>query len=223
MVASARLEGCRIGQGDRPHRVRRHPVAGALRRDERAPRFGGARPRRRGFNPEARRATPAFIRFRSLSLAFPRKRVGGRRRGASAADRGPVFGRRRHENLVGVSGARCFSRPPGGAVGCDRPRRYSGPRTHAASDGPCRNSRSAPRKQGGWIVQFPCAPLFRARAPPRLARPPRPVLCASPAPFSSKRETEGWPSGRRRTPGKCVYGKPYRGFESRPLRQELSV
>jgi hypothetical protein len=29
---------------------------------------------------------------------------------------------------------------------------------------------------------------------------------------------EGWPSGRRRTPGKCVYGKPYRGFESRPLR-----
>ncbi len=32
-----------------------------------------------------------------------------------------------------------------------------------------------------------------------------------------KRETEGWPSGRRRTPGKCVYGKPYRGFESRPL------
>ena len=31
--------------------------------------------------------------------------------------------------------------------------------------------------------------------------------------------TEGWPSGLRRTPGKCVYGKPYRGFESRLLRQ----
>ena len=35
----------------------------------------------------------------------------------------------------------------------------------------------------------------------------------------SEREPEGWPSGRRRTPGKCVCGKPYRGFESRPLRQ----
>ena len=29
---------------------------------------------------------------------------------------------------------------------------------------------------------------------------------------------EGWPSGLRRTPGKCVYGKPYRGFESLSLR-----
>ena len=31
--------------------------------------------------------------------------------------------------------------------------------------------------------------------------------------------SEGWPSGLRRTLGKRVYGKPYRGFESRPLRQ----
>ncbi len=29
---------------------------------------------------------------------------------------------------------------------------------------------------------------------------------------------ERWPSGRRRTPGKCVYGKTYRGFESLSLR-----
>lgn len=39
-----------------------------------------------------RRAAPAFIRFRSLALALPRKRARGRRRGASTAGRGPVFG-----------------------------------------------------------------------------------------------------------------------------------
>src|SRR5262249_41590775 len=31
---------------------------------------------------------------------------------------------------------------------------------------------------------------------------------------------EGWPSGLRRTLGKRVYGKPYRGFESHSLRQK---
>ena len=31
---------------------------------------------------------------------------------------------------------------------------------------------------------------------------------------------ERWPSGRRRTPGKCVGGKPSRGFESLSLRQK---
>jgi len=30
---------------------------------------------------------------------------------------------------------------------------------------------------------------------------------------------ERWPSGLRRTPGKCVYVNPYRGFESLSLRQ----
>src|SRR5262249_62293160 len=33
------------------------------------------------------------------------------------------------------------------------------------------------------------------------------------------RVKEGWPSGLRRTLGKRVYGKPYRGFESHSLRQ----
>jgi hypothetical protein len=33
---------------------------------------------------------------------------------------------------------------------------------------------------------------------------------------------EGWPSGLRRTLGKRVYGKPYRGFESHSLRQAWS-
>ena len=37
-------------------------------------------------------------------------------------------------------------------------------------------------------------------------------------------EPERWPSGRRRPPAKRVYGqKPYRGFESHPLRQPTCV
>jgi hypothetical protein len=34
---------------------------------------------------------------------------------------------------------------------------------------------------------------------------------------------ERWPSGRRRTPGKCVTPNRVRGFESHPLRQSVSV
>ncbi len=30
---------------------------------------------------------------------------------------------------------------------------------------------------------------------------------------------DGWLSGLRRTPGKCVYVKAYRGFESHPIRK----
>jgi hypothetical protein len=37
-----------------------------------------------------------------------------------------------------------------------------------------------------------------------------------------REKPEGWPSGLRRTLGKRVYGKPYRGFESHSLRHELS-
>jgi hypothetical protein len=40
------------------------------------------------------------------------------------------------------------------------------------------------------------------------------------APLAGPRP-EGWPSGLRRTLGKRVYGKPYRGFESHSLRQPL--
>ena len=105
------------------------------------------------------------------------------------------------------------------AVGCDRPRRYSAPRgprslptAHAGFRAP------RPRSSSGWIVQPPCAPL--SAHGPRRGLHARRGRCYAPRlrPFSSKHETEGWPSGRRRTPGKCVYGKPYRGFESRPLR-----
>ena len=61
------------------------------------------------------------------------------------------------------------------------------------------------------IGRLPCRRLRRRRG-----------RCYAPRlrPSQGKREPEGWPSGRRRTPGKCVCGKPYRGFESRPLRQK---
>src|ERR687888_1118335 len=42
--------------------------------------------------------------------------------------------------------------------------------------------------------------------------------------IEGRKRAEGWPSGLRRTLGKRVYGKPYRGFESHSLRQhELGV
>ena len=40
-----------------------------------------------------------------------------------------------------------------------------------------------------------------------------------PAPLNAKpRPTDRWPSGRRRTPGKCVGGRPSPGFESLSVR-----
>src|ERR671935_1426479 len=36
--------------------------------------------------------------------------------------------------------------------------------------------------------------------------------------IEGRKHAEGWPSGLRRTLGKRVYGKPYRGFESHSLR-----
>src|SRR6056297_3319843 len=41
---------------------------------------------------------------------------------------------------------------------------------------------------------------------------------ASTSGFLLNHAAERWPSGRRRTPGKCVGGKPSRGFESLSLR-----
>ncbi len=60
-----------------------------------------------------------------------------------------------------------------------------------------------------------------ARAPPdtrRVAADMARRCCARPPPVLLSAPLEGWPSGRRRTPGKCVYGRPYRGFESLSLR-----
>ena len=36
-------------------------------------------------------------------------------------------------------------------------------------------------------------------------------------------DLERWPSGLRRTLGKCVKGKLFRGFESRSLRQIYKI
>lgn len=43
------------------------------------------------------------------------------------------------------------------------------------------------------------------------------------APLRELRGMERWPSGLRRSLGKRVYGKPYRGFESLPLRQSAAL
>ena len=42
--------------------------------------------------------------------------------------------------------------------------------------------------------------------------------CIVPELGDTQRPTERWPSGRRRTPGKCVDGRPSPGFESLSLR-----
>ena len=42
-------------------------------------------------------------------------------------------------------------------------------------------------------------------------------------PFMRGAQKERWPSGLRRTLGKRVCGKPYRGFESHSLRQPLNA
>ncbi len=44
--------------------------------------------------------------------------------------------------------------------------------------------------------------------------------CRCPLSIARKRRTERWPSGRRRTPGKCVGGRPSPGFESLSLRHQ---
>ena len=50
---------------------------------------------------------------------------------------------------------------------------------------------------------------------------PRRAPCAGAPKMVLSRRTERWPSGRRRTPGKCVGGEPSPGFESLSLRQRL--
>src|SRR6266436_6677759 len=52
--------------------------------------------------------------------------------------------------------------------------------------------------------------------------PMAPALTCKTRPAPSREEhPERWPSGLRRTLGKRVCGKPYRGFESHSLRQQV--
>src|SRR6202789_809778 len=64
----------------------------------------------------------------------------------------------------------------------------------------------------------------RATRPLPRTRPPAGRLPGfdhlSPLRYPCGRE-ERWPSGRRRTPGKCVTPNRVRGFESHPLRQNV--
>ena len=56
--------------------------------------------------------------------------------------------------------------------------------------------------------------------PLRPALPPDKQTPGPPRPAAAK--AERWPSGRRRTPGKCVGGEPSQGFESLSLRHATS-
>ena len=48
-----------------------------------------------------------------------------------------------------------------------------------------------------------------------------PARLAQVAVLSPRMSLDRWPSGLRRTPGKCVYVKAYREFESHPIRLQL--
>ena len=219
MVASARLQGCRIGQGDGLIAFA-DTLSLALCGEMKAPLDLEA-PGRGGEAITIKLAERPQRSFDFVLSPWPFRvnelMVEGEARPLPAA------GRFSNEAPEDLAPNRRLSRPPGGAVGCDRPRGYSAPRTRAAFRRPRPDFALCGRKQIRWIVEPPCAPLL-SHGPNRglHARSGR-CYAARLRPFSSKRETEGWPSGRRRTPGKCVYGKPYRGFESRPLRHEVSI
>jgi hypothetical protein len=69
------------------------------------------------------------------------------------------------------------------------------------------------------LSELTCTARFRFCSKSKRAcvvRPSSPTILPRPAPRTAF--LEGWPSGLRRTLGKRVYGKPYRGFESHSLR-----
>jgi len=88
---------------------------------------------------------------------------------------------------------------------------------------PCggRRRRQAARHSGGrgraatkTIATAPHPPA----APCNIRARPRAYILPTPPQIARPPGTERWPSGRRRTPGKCVGGEPSRGFESLSLR-----
>jgi hypothetical protein len=97
------------------------------------------------------------------------------------------------------------------------PVKMRGRRPDMPSDGRSRGSR-APPPPCALPIPPPRGPArpgsadltAKASTEPPCQPPPRPLNTAP---------TERWPSGRRRTPGKCVGGEPSRGFESLSLRQ----
>jgi hypothetical protein len=69
---------------------------------------------------------------------------------------------------------------------------------------------ASPRQAEYYPNKSDCCGKRRRLARSRLQKLSRPVM---------RGHTERWPSGLRRTLGKRVCGKPYRGFESHSLRQ----
>ena len=64
----------------------------------------------------------------------------------------------------------------------------------------------------------PCGNQRQSDTPIFSRLPAQTPPCKPRPPAARTRPMERWPSGRRRTPGKCVGGEPSRGFESLPLR-----
>ena len=82
-----------------------------------------------------------------------------------------------------------------GRAAIDRLRRFADPEIRP-SCWACRRARPV----------SPICPRPQAGTPGRLGRGAAGLLCLAPAPYHGSEE--GWPSGRRRTPGERVYGFP---------------
>ena len=81
-----------------------------------------------------------------------------------------------------------------------------------------RGSTKAELKRAVWDDAFLMTILKTGRADLRSPCPPELAPCKPGNPLCNETATERWPSGRRRTPGKCVGGEPSRGFESLSVR-----
>ena len=99
------------------------------------------------------------------------------------------------------------------------------PASNRQSRRSCRVERAFHRRARRFGIsrckRFGC-PLATLRPFARLARFLPPPPCNSPLRGCKHPPTDRWPSGRRRTPGKCVGGEPSRGFESLSVRHPQS-
>ncbi len=199
---------------------------------------GGHDPGRRPFPLGGRGGGDGQIRF-----ARPAPRIAEGARSAGWAPRAAP----KQQRAPRGAGGRLHSNPPShdGAG-----RRRESPRTASPatrSDAGAGPSAIPPPNGGGIRGRAPARPQASGRRPvppaadgPRITRLPRRPWNGQPdrnpnrdevlragldpsAELSLKSTSERWPSGRRRTPGKCVGGQPSRGFESLPLRQHMGT
>ena len=85
--------------------------------------------------------------------------------------------------------------------------------------GLCDEREQAARIAADWEM----APAVRRPVDTRSYTISRDTTLLRPGRHAIRRAPERWPSGRRRTPGKRVYRKRYRGFESLPLRHHSAI